>query len=90
MILQASATYPQFAAIVLFLRECIMERTKIPEAELGNDMNLSDLGVTSLDAVLISGQIEEHYNCEIDPAIMFHHRTVHAIAEHLLGIVPTA
>ena len=78
----------EFESIVQFLRKHIVDRIKIPEAELTNDADLSGLGVTSLDAVLISGEIEDHYNVEVDPIIMFQYKTINAVAEHLVGILP--
>lgn len=79
-----------FASIVMFLRERIVKRIKIQDSELGNDVNLPELGVTSLDAVLISGEIEDHYGVDIDPIMMFQYRTVNAVAEHLASILPAS
>ena len=74
----------------MFLRERIVKRIKIQDSELGNDVNLPELGVTSLDAVLISGEIEDHYGVDIDPIMMFQYRTVNAVAEHLASILPAS
>lgn len=77
----------EFTSIVQFLRKHLADRIRIPESELSNDADLSGLGVTSLDAVLISGEIEDHYHVEVDPIIMFQHKTINAVAEHLLGML---
>lgn len=90
MTVTTSAQNVQFASIVSFLRERIIQRTKVPDVELGNDANLSDLGVTSLDAVIISGELEDRYDIEVDPAIMFQYRNINDIASRLTQMLPSA
>ncbi len=75
-------------AVVAFLRHCIVKRSGIPESALGNDMSLVDLGVTSLDAVLISGEVEDHFDIEVDPILMFEHRSINSFARHLSAMLP--
>lgn len=76
--------------IVDFLRKEILLRTGIPAAELSDDTMLSALGLSSLDVVLISGAIEDHFNMEVDPTMMFEYHTVNAVADRLVALLPSA
>ncbi|TRX75185.1 acyl carrier protein [Pseudomonas mangiferae] len=76
--------------IVAFLRERILQRTGLPEARLDNDTPLTDLGIKSVDVVLISGEIEDHFDLEVDPVMMFEYRTVDAVADRLLVLLERA
>ncbi len=78
---------PSRDEIVSFLRSRILQRIGLPESELDNTMVLSDLGMTSLDAVLISGEIEERYDIEVDPLMMFECRTVDAVADRIVTML---
>ncbi|WP_263143883.1 acyl carrier protein [Pseudomonas sp. RIT-PI-AD] len=73
--------------IVAFLRSRIIQRTRIPEERLGNDTVLSEIGVKSIDVVIISGEIEDYYDIEVDPIMMFEYRTVDGVADRLLELL---
>jgi acyl carrier protein len=45
------------------------------------DADLMELGVKSIDAVLVSGEIEDHYGVEVDPVLLFEYRTVNRVAD---------
>jgi acyl carrier protein len=49
------------------------------------DTDLMELGVRSIDAVLVSGEIEDHYGVEVDPVLLFEHRTVNRVAQWVAG-----
>ncbi len=76
--------------IVAFLRERILQRIGLDEARLGNDTPLTELGIKSVDVVLISGEIEDHFALEVDPVMMFEYRTVNAVADRLLALLERA
>lgn len=76
--------------IVAFLRERILQRIGLDEARLGNDTPLTELGIKSVDVVLISGEIEDHFELEVDPVMMFEYRTVNAVADRLLALLGRA
>jgi acyl carrier protein len=69
--------------VVTFLREQVMKRIGISDVDLDNDAPLAELGVTSLDAALITGELEEHFDMDIDPTTMFECRTIRAVAENV-------
>jgi acyl carrier protein len=74
----------QESEIIDFLRTTISERTRLPLAKIDNDADLSEMGLKSLDVVLLSGEIEDRFDIEIDPVMLFTHRSVHAVARHLM------
>lgn len=76
--------------LVDFLRKEILTRTGIPAVELSDDTMLSALGLSSLDVVLISGAVEDHFNIEVDPTMMFEYHTVNAVADRLVELMPSA
>jgi len=74
-------------AIIEFVRQCVLARVPIAPAELDNDTVLADIGLESVDVVLITGQIEDAYATEVEPSMMFEHRTIHAVADHLTRLL---
>ena len=66
--------------LVRFLREEIIQRTGVNDADLRNDELLSALGLSSLEVVLISGAIEDRFDIEVEPTLMFEYRTIEDIA----------
>jgi acyl carrier protein len=72
--------------IVTFLREQVIKRVGVSDADLDNDMPLAELGVTSLDAALITGELEERFDMDIDPTTMFECRTINAVAENVASL----
>ena len=72
--------------MVDFLRQQILIRTGVPESDLTNGTTLSALGLSSLDAVLISGEVEDHFDLEIDPTTMFEYHTIDAITDRLIEV----
>lgn len=69
--------------LVRFLRAEITQRTGVSDADLRNDELLSALGLSSLEVVLISGAIEDRFDMEVEPTLMFEYRTIDDIATKL-------
>ncbi|QGZ35074.1 acyl carrier protein [Stappia indica] len=59
-----------------FLREQVAQRTKTSADQIRMDMSLSDLGLQSIDAVLVCGEVEDRFEVEVDPAEIFQHDTL--------------
>lgn len=66
--------------IVAFLNARLLERVD-GLGSIDPDTDLMELGVRSIDAVLISGEIEDHYGVEVDPVLLFEYRTVNRVAQ---------
>lgn len=52
------------------------------------DADLFELGLDSIDSVELTGAIETRFGIEVDPALTFEHRSVNALADHLLATLP--
>ncbi|WPB59000.1 acyl carrier protein [Xylophilus sp. GOD-11R] len=73
--------------IVDFIRRCVVARLGVAADGLLNDTVLADIGLESIDVVLISGQIEDEFDLEVAPSMMFEYRTIDAVADHLVGLL---
>lgn len=74
---------PSRADIVAFLIEKLVERVGIEAHDIDRDADLVGWGVKSIDAVLVSGELEDHYGVEIDPTLLFECRTVNRVADSI-------
>lgn len=75
-----------------YLERFILERLaalrKKPLEELDPSRPFNELGVDSLDAVSLTGELEERLGLTIDPAELFDHPTPRALAQFLAGSAP--
>lgn len=62
--------------VLAFAIEQIKIRTKAADMEITAESVLTDLGLQSIEAVLLSGEIEDKFQVEIDPADIFAHDTL--------------
>ncbi|MCC4244509.1 acyl carrier protein [Stappia indica] len=67
-----------------FLRDRVAQRTKTEADAIGMDMSLADLGLQSIDAVLVCGEVEDRFGVEVDPADIFEHDTLGEFARAIL------
>lgn len=67
---------PTIAGVTDFLRRRVSERTRVPADEIEESTNLVDIGLESVDAVLICGEIEDEYRIEVEPSLMFEFQTL--------------
>lgn len=70
-----------------FLREQIAQRTDASAESIHADSLLVDLGLQSIDAVLVCGEIEEEFDVEVDPEDIFEHDTLGAFVRSVIGEV---
>lgn len=73
------------AGVTEFLRHRVSERTKVPVEEIGDSTNLVDIGLESVDAVLICGEIEDAYQIEVEPSLMFEFQTLGEVATAVMA-----
>ncbi len=76
--------------LIAFLRERVSERVSVPIDEIDLDTNLVSIGMRSLDAVLISGQLEDEFQVEIDPILMFEFSTIGEVVANVLEKIEPA
>lgn len=67
--------------LILYLREQIARRTELPLEEVTVTSVLIDIGLESIDAVLLCGDVEDQFDVEIDPSMIFEHDTLGAFAD---------
>lgn len=67
-------------AVLDFLYPRIGEATKTDPSGLGPDTALLDLGLKSIDAVVLSGEVEDAFQVEVNPAMIFEHDTIGGFA----------
>ncbi|MGC2857106.1 acyl carrier protein [Novispirillum sp. DQ9] len=63
-------------AVLDFLYPRIGTATKSDPSSLGPDTGLLDLGLQSIDAVVLSGEVEDAFQIEVNPAMIFEHDTI--------------
>lgn len=78
---------PNKDLIISFVKAKVSELTKTPLETLSGDTNLLTVGVDSLNAVLLCGKIEDEFNIEVEPVLMFEHKTPDAVAEAVLSLL---
>lgn len=64
------------AEIVEFVRMRLSALLKTPVEEIKILSSLIDLGLQSVDAVLLCGEVEDAFQVELDPSTIFEHDTV--------------
>lgn len=67
--------------ILAFLVDRLAERIGGDPAAIDHDADLVELGVKSIDAVLVSGELEDRFQVEIDPVLLFECRSVNRVAD---------
>ena len=73
---------PSRAALVEFISGRVAERIGA-EAAADRDGDLFELGLDSVEAIELTGEIEEMFGLEIDPALPFEERSINRLAAAL-------
>ncbi len=73
------------AAVLDFVRTRLSAVTKVPSAEIESSSGLIDLGLQSTDAVLLCGEVEDHFHVELDPSSIFENETLADFVETVLA-----
>jgi acyl carrier protein len=70
-------------SVIEFLKTRLSHFTKLDKEAIGPDSVLVDLGLQSIDAVLLSGEVEDEFRIELDPATIFEHETFGSFAAEI-------
>jgi acyl carrier protein len=70
-----------------YVRQKISLRTKVPGDEITPDTVLLNIGLQSIDAVLICGEVEDRFEVELDPTMMFKFRTLEELITEVLKVI---
>lgn len=74
------------AEIVAFLRARVAAAVGRPADEITETGHLlHDYGLASLEAVMLSGEIEDRYGVELEPTTLFDRPTIAEVADVLQG-----
>lgn len=68
-----------------FLLARIAKFTNTEVSQLGPESVLVDLGLQSTDAVILSGQVEDEFQTDISPSMIFEHETLGSFAQAILN-----
>lgn len=71
------------AEIVAFLIAAVARFTKQDESAINPQADLVDMGMQSIDAVILSGEVEDRFEIELDPATVFEHDTLQSFAHEI-------
>jgi acyl carrier protein len=61
----------------------LAKELKVRPEQIPLDQTLTDLGLTSRQAVFLSGELEEYTGQPVDPAIAWEYPTIRRLADHL-------
>ena len=71
-----NAADPRSAEVLAFLKTKVIERVGIPVEDLTESSVFIKLGLESIDAVLVSGEVEDEFGVELSPSAIFDHETL--------------
>lgn len=72
--------------VVNFILDNVAMLCKQPREVLSDDTLLATVGVDSLNAVLLCGKIEDEFELEIEPIVMFQYKTAKDVANALINM----
>lgn len=75
---------PALAEVIAFLVERIAVLRRRPAADIDPGMAFNALGIDSLDAITLMGDIEAHFRLTIDPSEIFDHPTPRDLAQAIV------
>lgn len=71
------------AAMADWLTACIADYRELQPSEIDKDAPLADLGLDSVYALTLCGDIEDHWGLETDPTVAWDFPTINTLAGHL-------
>jgi acyl carrier protein len=66
--------------ITRFVRASVARELKLSPHEIDAGTDFEELGMTSLNAILVSGALEEEFGIEIEPSLLFENRTLASVS----------
>jgi len=63
------------------LKTLVAKEAQLPDDDIEDDVNLGEYGVDSQAAVALIGEMEELYDIELSPTLVFEHPTLDALAD---------
>ena len=72
---------PDRSELMRFFRSQIARRLQCDPAEIDSHRDLHQMGLQSIDAVVITGELEDYIDREVDPTLLLNHRTIAQIVD---------
>jgi acyl carrier protein len=69
-----------------WLRERVAAYGDVSAEDIDVDAQLTDLGLDSVYALTLCGDIEDTFNIDMDPSVIWDHETIRALADALAGM----
>ncbi len=73
-----------------FVRASVAAELNMDAAEISDDVNFEELGMSSLNAVMVTGVIEDEYGIEVDPSVLFENPSVASFCTALGPLIDKA
>ena len=70
--------------------ELVAREKKVPEDTIDIETSFSELGLDSMSAVTISGELENILHIELDPTLLWDFPTISSLSRHLVDITAKA
>jgi acyl carrier protein len=83
------ADHTDSTALQEWLRERVATYGDVPADGVDVDTQLTDLGLDSVYALTLCGDIEDTFNIDMDPSVIWDHDTIRALAAALAGMSAT-
>ena len=75
--------------LLTWMRAHLGERLQKPGAAIDPDTPMDVLGLDSLEAVALTGELERRLGLRIEPTALWEHRTLRALATFLAAAAPS-
>jgi acyl transferase domain-containing protein/acyl carrier protein len=76
------------AELKQWLREWVSQATKLPLDQVTEDRPMEEFGLSSRDAVALSGDVEDKTNVKLTATVAFMHPTIATLAEYIINGPP--
>lgn len=76
-------------ALQEWLKERVAAYGDVPADGVNVDAKLTDLGLDSVYALTLCGDIEDTFNVDMDPSVIWDHDTIRALADALAEMFAT-
>ncbi|WP_319773430.1 acyl carrier protein [Breoghania sp.] len=71
-------------SVLNFVRTELARRLKLPVEKIDSSSQFIDLGLQSIDAVMMCGEVEDHFQIELDPSAIFQFETVGSFVDEVV------
>ena len=81
--LYSSHSYPSQEVIEGWLIDKVAESLQIDPHEIDIDQEFSDYGLDSVEAINVSGELENYLGCRLSPTLLWDYQNIASLAEYL-------